>query len=152
LTFYQTGSPNPIGSDFVGFATTSNTGTAAQNADYITFSGLANTSFNVYEGATAIGGLDGFIDALVLTGITVDASQAANGFVSNSPALPVPGPLAGAGLPGLVFASSLLAWLRVRRRRGWTDALGVEPQRTGALSQKAIIDVRNDLRAKRLPI
>jgi hypothetical protein len=108
LTFFETGSPDPIGSDFVGFVTTNNTSTDAnQNADYITFSGLANTSFNVLEGGTAVGDLDGFIDDVVITGITLDSGD---GFVGNSPTVPVGVPepasmtLLGCAIVGLGLA------------------------------------------------
>jgi hypothetical protein len=103
-----------VGSEFVDFATTRNGGVSqAADADYVTFSGLAGRSFNVYEGATATGTLVGFIDDVVLTDITMDTPG--SGFIGNSPTLPVPGPVVGAGLPGLMIAlGGMLAWSRRR--------------------------------------
>ena len=111
LTFYTTASPTPIGSDFVDIVGTANDGTAEQNADYITFSGLSGKSFNVYEGATAVVGLTGYIDDLVLTDIT---AQDSFGFVGNSPTLPtgVPEPATLA-----MFSAGLAGAVAMRRRK-----------------------------------
>jgi hypothetical protein len=92
LTFVDSANPGtPLGSDFVEIVTTSNTGNATQNADYITFSGLAGQSFNVIEGTTATAGLIGFIDALTLTSLTL-LSHPSTGFIGNSPSIPLTAP------------------------------------------------------------
>lgn len=107
-----------IGSELVQFNATLNTGTAAQNADYLTFSGLAGQSFEVYEGATATGALNGEVigdPQVFLTSVTLDPGQSASAFIGADPALPTntpePGSLAmlGSGVFGL--------WT-LRRRRG----------------------------------
>jgi hypothetical protein len=114
LTFVDSANPGtPLGSDTVQIVTTANTGNAIQNADYIIFSGLAGQSFNVIEGATAMAGLDGFIDDLTLTSLTL-LSSPSTGFIGNSPPIPfvAPEPTGLAILGFSIFGISL-----VRRRR-----------------------------------
>jgi hypothetical protein len=103
LTFYETSSPNPIGTDFVQIVTTNNTSSDPnQNADYIVFNGLSGASFNVLEGGSAVAGMDGIIDGVVLTQLTLNSGA---GFIGNSPGLPTPEPattaLLGVALAGL---------------------------------------------------
>lgn len=84
-----------IGSETVQFNTTFNTGTNAQNADYLTFSGLAGLSFEVYEQATASGSLFGLVigdPETTLTGLTIDPGQSQNGFIGTDAPLPLPTP------------------------------------------------------------
>ena len=111
LTFFETSSSVSIGSDLVQFNTTNNTGNDDQNADYITFSGLAGQSDNAREGmAPTIVDLNGFIDDLTLTSITFVSG---NGFVGNS--LPIP--LTAPEPAGLALVGVALAGLGLARRR-----------------------------------
>jgi len=115
LTFVDSANPGtPLGSDTVQINTTANSGDATQNADYILFSGLAGQSFNVIEGATATAGLNGFIDALTLTSLTL-LSSPSTGFIGNSPPIPftVPEP---ASLAILGFSVLGMSLMRHRRR------------------------------------
>lgn len=81
----------------VPIVTTTNTGTAEQNADWVgpisTTSGTV--SFNVLEGATATADLYGTIVSdpyLQLTGLVLDPGQSANGFIGNGETIPAPEP------------------------------------------------------------
>jgi hypothetical protein len=100
-----------IGSELVKINMTLNNGTPAQNADYLTFSGLAGWSFNVYEDATATGSLNGLVigdPVETPTSLSLDVGQGANGFIGTD--APIPGPvpepatvlLFGVGLAGLI--------------------------------------------------
>jgi hypothetical protein len=104
LTFIDAQTSTVLGSDEVTFDTTANTGNAIQNADYITISGLAGTSFNVEEGDTAVAAVTGYIDALVVTEWEIVGGL--GGFIGTNPplsAVPEPASLAllAAGLLGL---------------------------------------------------
>lgn len=92
LTFFDSANPGvSLGSDFVQFVTTNNTGSDTQNADYVAFSGLAGQSFNVIEGATAQASLNGIIDDVVLTSLTL-LSAPTTGFIGSSPSIPLTAP------------------------------------------------------------
>jgi hypothetical protein len=125
LTFYATNDGTnliPIGSTFINIVTTSNlsvAGSEAHDADFISLSGIANKTFNVYEGATAGAEIYGYITGdpqLTLTDIVLAPGQSANGFIGNGqPAsLPEPSPL----FLGLIAAlgSTAFAWTRRNRR------------------------------------
>lgn len=93
--------------DPVGLVTTSNTGTPAQNADFVDFNPQLPLTFNVLEGATAIADVFGHIHGdpmIILTTITLDpASPPGAGFIGNGLPLPEPISLAllGTGLAGI---------------------------------------------------
>ncbi len=96
----------------VNIVTTNNTGTTAQNADFIGFD-VFSATFNVFEFATASASLNGqFVgDPLFqLTGLTLQAGQDANGFIGAGLPLPAPGGLA-------LFGMALAAAAFARRRR-----------------------------------
>ncbi len=118
LVFYARSGANniPIGSDFVALSATLNDGTDAQNADYLNFQGT-NASFNVYEGATATGQLQGVIvgdpHTHVLS-VTLDPGQGANGFIGNNVPGAVPEPASWAMM--LIGLGGLGGMIRVRRR------------------------------------
>ena len=108
----------PIGSLDFSFTGTVNDGkTAAQNADYLNIQGVSQ-SFNVYEGATATGGVSGEIvgDPMVTDLFFTLDNQDANGFLgtnSPAPAAPLPAtlPLFASGLG----AMGLFGWRRKRK-------------------------------------
>jgi hypothetical protein len=94
LNLYAVGNSTtvPLGSINFQFTATSNDGTDAQNADYLNVSGIPG-SFNVYEGATATGAINGTIvgdPMFVPLFFSIDLNQDANGFLGNSIAAPVP--------------------------------------------------------------
>jgi hypothetical protein len=79
------------------------------------------------DGATTFSGPDNimyfFIDDLQSLMTHPTTPEAGAGFVDfiqlTTPAAPVPGPIAGAGLPGLIFAvGGLLGWWRRRKKSG----------------------------------
>ena len=100
----------------VGLTTTNNTGTAAQNADFVDFgNGLGTTqpvTFNVYEGATATAILSGRIvgdPMLFATQIGIAPGSSDAGFIGP---LAVPEPSSG-----LLCLTSLVLLARLRARR-----------------------------------
>ena len=113
----------------LGITTTNNTGTTAQNADFIDFRNSLGTTapvtFNVFEGATATAILSGRIigdPMLFATQITIAPGSAGSGFIgSGIPPLAIPEPSTWwLGLAGL----ALLRPFRVRGagRAGATEA------------------------------
>jgi len=101
----------------IAFVTTNNTGTDAQNADFVDFRPTLPNTFNVLEGATAIADLYGHIigdPQIGLDLITLDPlSPPGAGFIGTGvPTVPTPEPASLA-----VLASALTLAGMVRRRR-----------------------------------
>jgi hypothetical protein len=112
-----------IGSELVAFNATLNDGTDAQDADYLTFSGLPGESFNVFEGGTLHGHLNGKVIGdpnAVLTGLSLSGGQSANGFIGNDPTFAVPEPTT-LGLLGLTFAGIGVGFA-ARRKMSWMSS------------------------------
>ena len=131
MTFYL-GQPGPntivpgapsIGSSALDIVTTANLGVAgseAHDADFISLSGLANQTFNVFEGAYASAELYGYITGdpvLHLTSIVLNPGQEANGFIGNGQPVPEPTSLA-LGLVGIGVGAAYASLSRRRSRRG----------------------------------
>jgi hypothetical protein len=140
LSFYagSVSLANLVGTDSVIINTTSNQfggpplslSQLQTDADYINICGpsstICNMSIEAFE--TSQGGVGVTFDLLgtivgdpqlTITGVSVASGQDPNnsGFVGTAPPLAVPGPIAGAGLPGLILASGgLLGWWRRRRQ------------------------------------
>ena len=88
----------------VKLVTTNNTGTAAQNADFIGFDIFPNT-FNVLEGVTSSANLIGKINGdpnIALTDIALTDPNDPNGFIGQGRPLPEPASLALFGLAAIV--------------------------------------------------
>lgn len=104
------GSVTPLTSH-IKIVTSSNTGTTAQNADFVGFTSFAAT-FNVFESATAFANLNGrFVgDPMIqLDGFSLQPGQGVNGFIGAGglpQAVSEPGSFALLGL-GLAFGALL---------------------------------------------
>jgi hypothetical protein len=111
-----------IGSSTINIVTTANLGVAgseAHDADFISLSGLAGQTYNVYEGAAAGAELYGYIvgdPVLHLTGFVLAPGQSGNGFIGNGqPAVSTPEPSTLA-LAGISTLCSLAVAQRRRRK------------------------------------
>lgn len=94
----------------IKIVTTNNTGSIAQNADFVGFTSFAAT-FNVFESATAFANLNGrFVgDPMIqLDGFSLQPGQDVNGFIGIGlpQAVPEPGSFALLGM-GLAFCALL---------------------------------------------
>jgi hypothetical protein len=99
----------PIGSSTMGIDTTVNNGDLFHDADFLTFTGIANQSLNAFEGASVTAELYGYITGdpvLTLTNIVLDPGQSGNGFIGDGQLTNTPEPttalLLGTGLLALI--------------------------------------------------
>ncbi len=94
--------------DIVTTANLSQPGSEAHDADYLSLSGVANQTFNVFEGATATAELYGHFvgdPTIALDSIVLNPGQQANGFIGDGQpsAVPEPATFALFGLGGLAL-------------------------------------------------
>src|SRR5262249_40739068 len=83
----------PLGSSQISIMTTNNGFNIYEDADFITFQGVANKSLNAFEGAFASAELYGTITGdpvLTITDIVLDPGQELNGFIGNGQIVPEP--------------------------------------------------------------
>jgi hypothetical protein len=104
LNFYATTDGqvlDAVGSSAINIVTTANLGVAGSephDADFVSFSGIANKTLNVFEGAVGSAELYGYIvgdPVLVLTDIVLNPGQSNSAFIGNGqPPAPTPEPSA----------------------------------------------------------
>jgi hypothetical protein len=104
----------------LGIETTTNSGTAEQNADFLFFSNQLGTvspvSFNVYEGQTASAIVWGRLvgdPVLLATGLTLSPGSAGSGFIASG-AIPAAGVPAPSAL--VLMLTGLLVFSRSRKK------------------------------------